>query len=176
MAHLQAFQAKICITAAGILIHQDRVLLVKHKKLGIWLNPGGHTEPDELPHCTAEREFWEETGVEVEAYSPGEIPSDDQSEYLPNPILSNLHWISQQNYDVRTQNAGAKEKNWQRGCEQHLSLLYLVKPKTERVDFRENIEETDGISWFTQAEVRTLETNANIKYEVEYAFQLCHSR
>jgi len=79
---------KICYTAAGILIHADKVLLVKHKKLGIWLNPGGHIEAGELPHQAAEREFFEETGVKVQAVDPRGLLKDTESQYIPSPILS----------------------------------------------------------------------------------------
>jgi ADP-ribose pyrophosphatase YjhB (NUDIX family) len=41
----------------------DRVLLHRHKRLGIWLQPGGHLEPGEMPWDGAVRETHEETGV-----------------------------------------------------------------------------------------------------------------
>lgn len=40
-----------------------RVLLHRHKRLGIWLQPGGHLEPGEGPWDAAVRETREETGV-----------------------------------------------------------------------------------------------------------------
>jgi 8-oxo-dGTP diphosphatase len=43
----------------------DQVLLVHHKKLGLWLYPGGHVDPNEDPAQAAVREVIEETGVEV---------------------------------------------------------------------------------------------------------------
>lgn len=175
MAKLQKFQAKICNTTAGVLIHEQKVLLVKHKKLGLWLAPGGHIEENELPHQAAEREFWEEAGIKVKAVDAFEkLPSTD-SEYLPNPFLSNLHWISEQNYHSRINQSDKKEKNWEKGCEQHLCLIYMMKP-VGSLDFKQNIEETDGIGWFTLDEVKDLETTEDIKSEVEYAFKLWHSQ
>jgi 8-oxo-dGTP pyrophosphatase MutT (NUDIX family) len=42
----------------------DRVLLIHHAKLGLWLQPGGHVEPgDETIMGAARREILEETGV-----------------------------------------------------------------------------------------------------------------
>jgi len=39
------------------------VLLARHKKLNVWLPPGGHVEKDELPDDAVLREVYEETGV-----------------------------------------------------------------------------------------------------------------
>jgi len=38
----------------------DSLLLVDHKKAGLWLPSGGHDEPDEHPDATVRRELWEE--------------------------------------------------------------------------------------------------------------------
>ena len=48
------------------VVWRGRVLLHQHRKLGIWLPPGGHVEPAELPDEAAVREVREETGVSVE--------------------------------------------------------------------------------------------------------------
>jgi 8-oxo-dGTP pyrophosphatase MutT (NUDIX family) len=50
---------------AVFVVHAGRVLLHFHRKLGRWLPPGGHIEPNELPDEAAIREVWEETGVHV---------------------------------------------------------------------------------------------------------------
>jgi 8-oxo-dGTP pyrophosphatase MutT (NUDIX family) len=42
---------------------QHELLLVDHKKAGLWLPSGGHVEPDEPPHVTVQREVTEELGV-----------------------------------------------------------------------------------------------------------------
>lgn len=43
----------------------DRLLLHRHRKLGMWLPPGGHVEPNELPDDAAVREVFEEAGVAI---------------------------------------------------------------------------------------------------------------
>ena len=44
--------------------HEDRVLLIKHKRLGTWLPVGGELDPGETPLEAARRELFEETGLE----------------------------------------------------------------------------------------------------------------
>lgn len=167
--NLQKFKAKVCFTASGVLIYQQKVLLIKHKKLGIWLVPGGHVEGDELPHQAAEREFWEEAGIKVQAVA-GAVTTQ-VSECLPNPILSDLHWVCRENYDARLKNPKnyTKAAVWQKGCEQHVCFIYLVQP-VDGINFKQNTEETDGIGWFSLEEIKDLDTTADIKNELAYAF------
>lgn len=56
-------------TASGIVLHNDHVLLVFHKRLQSWVPPGGHVEAHEVPEETCVREILEETGVAVEIVS-----------------------------------------------------------------------------------------------------------
>jgi 8-oxo-dGTP diphosphatase len=42
-----------------------KLLLVDHKKSGLWLPSGGHVEPDEHPQATVQREAREELGIEA---------------------------------------------------------------------------------------------------------------
>lgn len=54
------------VTASAIVLGADgRVLLHRHKRLGIWLQPGGHLDPGESCEQAALREVAEETGLEV---------------------------------------------------------------------------------------------------------------
>lgn len=57
----------------GSAVVQDatgRVLLHRHKRLGLWLQPGGHVDPGEQPSDAAVRETLEETGVRAH-HPPG---------------------------------------------------------------------------------------------------------
>ena len=56
--------------AVGIIIHRNKVLLVKrsHKEKALdWQFPAGKLESNEQPFNTAEREVYEETGVKCKA-------------------------------------------------------------------------------------------------------------
>ena len=51
------------VTSSVIIVGPRGVVLHKHKRLGIWLQPGGHIDPGELPWDAAVREVAEETGL-----------------------------------------------------------------------------------------------------------------
>ena len=53
------------VTASGIVVGSRGVILLKHRRLGIWLQPGGHIDPGEAPWDAALRETREETGLDV---------------------------------------------------------------------------------------------------------------
>src|SRR3712207_2907004 len=52
-------------TVSVFVVWEGKVLLHFHRKLGMWLPPGGHIERDELPDDAALREVYEETGLRV---------------------------------------------------------------------------------------------------------------
>lgn len=49
---------------------REAILLVEHRKAGLWLPPGGHVEPHEDPAGTVQREASEELGLTVHDVSP----------------------------------------------------------------------------------------------------------
>lgn len=58
------------VTGSGIVVGDRGVLLLKHKRLGIWLQPGGHIDPGETPWEAARREAEEETGLPAQLGGP----------------------------------------------------------------------------------------------------------
>lgn len=63
-------------TVAVFVVHRGHVLLHPHPKIGLWLPPGGHIEPHELPDDAALRETVEETGLPVRLVGSAGIPHD----------------------------------------------------------------------------------------------------
>ncbi len=57
------------VTASAIVVGPRGVLLHRHKRLGIWLQPGGHIDRGEHPADAAVRETAEETGIATEHFS-----------------------------------------------------------------------------------------------------------
>jgi 8-oxo-dGTP pyrophosphatase MutT (NUDIX family)/GNAT superfamily N-acetyltransferase len=60
------------VTASAIVTGERGVILHLHKRLSIWLQPGGHIDPGEEPWQAALREAHEETGMPVDAGSEPE--------------------------------------------------------------------------------------------------------
>ncbi len=64
------------ITGSSIIVGERGVILHKHKRLGIWLQTGGHVDPGETPAQAAVRESCEETGLPVTLVEPEIIHVD----------------------------------------------------------------------------------------------------
>jgi 8-oxo-dGTP pyrophosphatase MutT (NUDIX family) len=78
------------VTASALVIDPDRgrVLLTLHKKLGRWLQMGGHCEPgDETLALAALREATEESGISALTLLPGGPVSLDR-----HPIPAPCNW------------------------------------------------------------------------------------
>jgi 8-oxo-dGTP pyrophosphatase MutT (NUDIX family) len=53
------------VTASAIVVGRRGTVLHRHKKLGIWMQPGGHIDPGETSDEAALREATEELGLAV---------------------------------------------------------------------------------------------------------------
>lgn len=94
---------------------QDRVLLHRHAKLGKWLPPGGHVEPNETPPEAAKREALEETGLEITFIEQENLKVDAyNATSFERPYLCLLEHIP-----------AHKDKP----AHQHMDCIYLARPK-----------------------------------------------
>jgi 8-oxo-dGTP pyrophosphatase MutT (NUDIX family) len=84
-------------TGSAWLVSADgeRVLLLHHRKLGLWLQPGGHADGDVDLGRVALREAQEETGV-IDLHVEGDIFDLDRH-CIPGRANEAEHW----HYDVR---------------------------------------------------------------------------
>lgn len=73
------------LTASAIVVGRRGVVLHLHKRLGIWLQPGGHIEPGELPWEAARREAAEETGLHLSWPSVADPPPLAHVDVHPGP-------------------------------------------------------------------------------------------
>lgn len=74
-AHSDCFERSLAIghmTASAWVVSPDRsqVLLVLHRKLGKWLQPGGHADGNPDLRAVALQEVWEETGLQAQLAQP----------------------------------------------------------------------------------------------------------
>ena len=70
-------------TVTAFVSMAGATLLHWHRKVGLWLPPGGHIEPNEDPIQAARREALEETGIVVEI-----LPTSNAFGYDDPPQLS----------------------------------------------------------------------------------------
>jgi len=81
-----------------------RVLLVHHRKLGIWVQPGGHADGERLAHLVALREAREETGLADLAFHPGLRLADGSPALLDvdvHPIPARPGEPAHEHFDLR---------------------------------------------------------------------------
>lgn len=132
------------ITGSAIVVHPDgqEVLLVKHRKLNRWLQPGGHVhEHDESVLVTAVRETAEETGhVACVALLHDRILHVDVHEIPARPEeAAHMH------YDIR--------------------YLLSAKRDTPRITEDEVVE----AEWFKEAELERLNLDASLQSAIASA-------
>ena len=99
-------------TVSGFLSHDGRTALHWHR-LGLWLPPGGHIQPDEDPIQAVLREIEEETGVEaliVPTSTP--YPHDDPRQ-LPPPVTVGVYEIDEPG-----------------NPHEHIDFVYFARPRS----------------------------------------------
>jgi len=131
-------------TASAIIIKGGKVLLVYHKKLDVWLYPGGHVEDNETPDETVVREVMEETGLVVEI-----IGEKDESLADANADVSVLH----QPYVLLCELVGDHYHN---------DMVYLCRIKSE-TELKHDAQESEGIGFFGLSELDDIKLFPNFK-------------
>lgn len=124
-------------TATGYVVNppRTRMLLIHHRKLGFWLPPGGHLDPNELPHEAALREVLEETGVHARLVPLGEpvpISTGPGVVELPQP------WVMLQEQIPATTRQPAHV---------HLDLCYLLEADDQAGLLAQDIEVSAARWW-----------------------------
>lgn len=73
---LRLLEAEFVVSA--YIVNDNKVCLIDHKDLGLWLPPGGHPKVGEDPLTALYREVLEETGLAVEIVYSGDLFCDQR--------------------------------------------------------------------------------------------------
>jgi 8-oxo-dGTP pyrophosphatase MutT (NUDIX family) len=127
-------------TVAVFVVWEGKVLLHHHRKLGLWLPPGGHIERDELPDEAAVREVFEETGIRVGLVG-------ERREDVTDPVQ--LHRPA----GVQLENIGPGH--------QHIDLIYFARPSGPTGIHQEFT--ADKVGWYGPDDWKSMSVNAEVR-------------
>ncbi len=116
----------------------------------MWLPPGGHIEPDELPDDAAVREVAEEAGIDVELVGERGV-SVGKPRQLVRPAGIQLETI--------------------RPDHEHIDLIYFARPKDLARAEAVGNSESEAIGWFDREAMRTRGVNEEVQEWAERALQ-----
>lgn len=141
--------------ASVYCVANNSVLLIDHKKLNMWLPPGGHRELGERSDEAACREFKEEVGIECVLVSMAPDHSDSRIKSLPLPFARDEHPIN----DHHT----------------HVVDVYLARLRSaaDYSNVTPNPAEVTAAQWFHRVELAGLPRLwPSVKIYAEYALDL----
>jgi 8-oxo-dGTP pyrophosphatase MutT (NUDIX family) len=145
---------KTDLVIEAFIVHENKVLLIHHKKLDLWLPPGGHIEENETPDEAVEREVREELGLDVEILNRNDIPMKGNIvKQLAVPFYVNVHNV---------------------GDHDHCCFFYLCSLK-ESKDVIINKSELKDFSWFSPEELSQKHIPADVRNIALKAFELYNS-
>ena len=124
--------------ATTFVVHEGRTLLLLHRKLGKWLPPGGHIDPDELPDVAALREVEEETGLRVALLDAGGALGPVRR--LAQPLCILLEQITPEH--------------------EHIDLIYVAR--VVEGDVRHAPQESHEARWYDADELGGAEVPADV--------------
>ncbi len=131
MAHIHE---KIDFCVGAYIVHDQKVLLVDHKKLQNWMPVGGHVELDEDTDQALFREIEEESGIkpeQIEILSTKRFKEFHGEKNLWVPNYMDIHRISD--------------------THQHIGLVFFCRSKTKEITLAEG--EHNDIRWFSKEEL-----------------------
>lgn len=129
-------------TVSAFIVFENKLLLLHHKKLQTWLQPGGHVELDEDPEMALWREILEETGLkqkDLDLVQTAERPKSFRIKSIPLPFDINVHPFGD---DL---------------AHKHIDLAFLLKAKTNIIIHNEH--ESLDLRWFSAEEIHAMQAS-----------------
>lgn len=144
-------------TATVYIIHENKTLMVFHRKFQKWTPPGGHVEPNESPVEAARREVLEETGLTIEFIKQENIWLDyPNAASVERPYLCLVEQI---------------EAYKEMPPHQHIDFVYVARPLSQVQEAEE-----DPCRWFSLEELQALKPGEDIfKDTLDVALHLLSS-
>jgi ADP-ribose pyrophosphatase YjhB (NUDIX family) len=141
-------------TASALIINKEgKVLLINHKKLAVWLYPGGHIEEGETPDEAVVREVKEETGLDVNIIGNLDNNLSDQE-----TDVSVLH----QPYVILCEKIKGGDEHY------HIDLVYLCNIRRENdIKLHHNGRESSGIGFFGLKDINNINLFPNFRRLLE---------
>jgi ADP-ribose pyrophosphatase YjhB (NUDIX family) len=136
-------------TVATFVLHEGKVLLLWHKKLSMWLPPGGHIDPHELPDEAAVREVKEETGLDIM------LISEPALQGVPGPLQL-------------ARPEGVQLEDIAPG-HQHIDLIYFARPRDPKAVRPVANDEVDRVGWYGRADLSRIPLTEEVRAWVERA-------
>lgn len=85
---------KTDLTIGGYLFANNKVLLIHHNKLNIWIPVGGHIEENETPDDALMREVKEETNLDIKILGQSDLLIEGNvKQNLATPFYANVHSV-----------------------------------------------------------------------------------
>ncbi len=123
MPHIHTEAGQHDQTISAFILHptSKQILLIEHKKIPKWLQPGGHIELVENPWAALTHELLEETGLEIdkcELLLQPDQPKPVHENYTTHPIPFHFnthpmdgeegHWHTDMSYALRSYSSEIK--------------------------------------------------------------------
>ena len=120
-------------TVSGFVVEGDSTLLHWHRKLQLWLPPGGHVDPDEDPLQAVMREVLEETGITADVVPQAPAMTFTNIPQLPPPLAIIVAEVAD-------------------GPHQHIDMSYALRPRDGVASIEPEMDH--GFIWVSARQLR----------------------
>ena len=142
---------KTDLVVAGYIFDKNKVLLIHHKKLDLWLPVGGHIQENETPDDALLREIQEEVRIGVEIINNNKFGMEGNvKKNLAIPFNVNLHSV---------------------GDHDHCCFFYACKA-IDAGKLKINHDELKNYAWFSKEELNQNHVPADVRAMALKGFEI----